>query len=310
MALTCELCGSTNFLKDQGVFVCQECGCKYTLEEAREIMARVAHDERQAAQEVQHRRHDPDARASAQKPAASEVTPAPEPSPVPTMHAASDFSQAVAGGLQGAQAVNNYACQGWQLLLDEYKRLDHPSKARQDELGARAREILLLLDNAARLEPENHVQDLLIFENCEEIVSAAHWTDYYDKDSEGKWRRHSFGLDVKLPGQSNSWDELIKFHRSFVEQRYLEGHPDEQAERDALVAQREEIEGRLAELKSEKRGKGLFNFAEKREVKDRMKPVQQELSQVNKQISDLDDNVDAYVEKRLKELESGYIRLK
>lgn len=36
--LTCELCGGTNLLKQDGVFVCQDCGCKYTLEEARKIM--------------------------------------------------------------------------------------------------------------------------------------------------------------------------------------------------------------------------------------------------------------------------------
>lgn len=308
MALTCELCGSTDFLKDQGVFVCQGCGCKYTVEEARAVIARMAKEERHATQEELHRRNDPDARATAA------AAPAPEPAPeqvaAPVMQAAGDFSQVVAGGLQGAQAVNNYACQGWQMLLDEYKRLDHPSKTRQDELGARAREILILLDNASRLEPENHAQNLLILENCEEVVSQAHWTDYYDKDSEGKWRRHAFALDVKIPGQSSSWSEMAKFHRSFLEQRYRDGHPDEQAERESLVVQREEIEGRLAELKSEKRGKGLFNFAEKREVKDRMKPVQEELSQVNWQISTLDDKVDDYVEKRLKELESGYIRLK
>ena len=36
--LTCDLCGSTNLVKDGGVFVCQNCGCKYTVEEARRMM--------------------------------------------------------------------------------------------------------------------------------------------------------------------------------------------------------------------------------------------------------------------------------
>ena len=36
--LACELCGSEEFLKDEGLFVCQTCGCKYTLEEARKLM--------------------------------------------------------------------------------------------------------------------------------------------------------------------------------------------------------------------------------------------------------------------------------
>ena len=39
MALSCELCGHTEFLKQDGVFVCQGCGTKYTLEEARKLMA-------------------------------------------------------------------------------------------------------------------------------------------------------------------------------------------------------------------------------------------------------------------------------
>lgn len=37
-ALTCEMCGSTNLIKDGGVFVCQSCGTKYTVEEAKKMM--------------------------------------------------------------------------------------------------------------------------------------------------------------------------------------------------------------------------------------------------------------------------------
>lgn len=37
-ALTCEMCGSTNLLKQDGVFVCQSCGTKYSVEEARKMM--------------------------------------------------------------------------------------------------------------------------------------------------------------------------------------------------------------------------------------------------------------------------------
>lgn len=36
--LTCEMCGSTNLIKEDGVFVCQSCGTKYSVEEARKIM--------------------------------------------------------------------------------------------------------------------------------------------------------------------------------------------------------------------------------------------------------------------------------
>ena len=37
-ALICELCGGNNIIKDDGYFVCQNCGTKYTLEEARKMM--------------------------------------------------------------------------------------------------------------------------------------------------------------------------------------------------------------------------------------------------------------------------------
>ena len=36
--LMCEMCGGTDLIKDNGVFVCQSCGCKYTIEEARKMM--------------------------------------------------------------------------------------------------------------------------------------------------------------------------------------------------------------------------------------------------------------------------------
>lgn len=36
--LTCEMCGSTELIKDGGFFVCQTCGCKYSVEEAKKMM--------------------------------------------------------------------------------------------------------------------------------------------------------------------------------------------------------------------------------------------------------------------------------
>ena len=36
--LTCEMCGSTDLVKQEGVFVCQSCGCKYSVEEAKKMM--------------------------------------------------------------------------------------------------------------------------------------------------------------------------------------------------------------------------------------------------------------------------------
>lgn len=36
--LTCEMCGSTELVKKDGVFVCQSCGTKYSVEEAKKMM--------------------------------------------------------------------------------------------------------------------------------------------------------------------------------------------------------------------------------------------------------------------------------
>ena len=39
--VVCEMCGSTDLVKSEGVFVCQTCGCKYSVEEARKMMVEV-----------------------------------------------------------------------------------------------------------------------------------------------------------------------------------------------------------------------------------------------------------------------------
>ena len=36
--LVCEICGGTDIIKDGGVFVCESCGCKYTIEEVKKLM--------------------------------------------------------------------------------------------------------------------------------------------------------------------------------------------------------------------------------------------------------------------------------
>ena len=36
--IVCEMCGGTDIIKQDGLFVCQSCGLKYTLEEAKKMM--------------------------------------------------------------------------------------------------------------------------------------------------------------------------------------------------------------------------------------------------------------------------------
>jgi len=43
--LQCEMCGSTNMLKQDGVFVCESCGTRYSVEEAKKMMAEDTVDE-------------------------------------------------------------------------------------------------------------------------------------------------------------------------------------------------------------------------------------------------------------------------
>ena len=36
--LTCEMCGGTDIIKQDGSFLCQTCGMKYSIEEAKKMM--------------------------------------------------------------------------------------------------------------------------------------------------------------------------------------------------------------------------------------------------------------------------------
>lgn len=40
--MVCEMCGGSDLIKDDGVFVCQSCGCKYSVEEAKKMMVEIA----------------------------------------------------------------------------------------------------------------------------------------------------------------------------------------------------------------------------------------------------------------------------
>ena len=40
--MVCEMCGGSDLIKDEGVFVCQSCGCKYSVDEAKKMMVEIA----------------------------------------------------------------------------------------------------------------------------------------------------------------------------------------------------------------------------------------------------------------------------
>ena len=54
--LTCEMCSSTDLIKQDGVFVCQTCGCKYSIEEAKKMMVEGTVDVSGSAVKVDNER--------------------------------------------------------------------------------------------------------------------------------------------------------------------------------------------------------------------------------------------------------------
>ena len=49
-AMICEMCGSHDLIKQDGVYVCQHCGTKYTVEEARQLLGTVKIDKTEETQ--------------------------------------------------------------------------------------------------------------------------------------------------------------------------------------------------------------------------------------------------------------------
>lgn len=42
--IVCEMCECTEFVKENGLFVCQDCGCKYSIEDAKKLMREIEDD--------------------------------------------------------------------------------------------------------------------------------------------------------------------------------------------------------------------------------------------------------------------------
>ena len=52
--LTCEMCGSTDLIKQDGFFVCQTCGCKYSVEEAKKMIGRDEESKEKQAKDLEN----------------------------------------------------------------------------------------------------------------------------------------------------------------------------------------------------------------------------------------------------------------
>ena len=241
---------------------------------------------------------------------------------MPQLNRASDFNpDSPALKTFTSAQVNNYACQAFQLLMNEYEAEEHPSEYRQSQLVAKAKECLVLLDNAAMADPDNHLQDLLIYENCDEIVDAVRDTVYWSQDAEDNWEKTYHAVSARqmeIPGQKDSWSEKATYHRDFVEVEWLNTHEDEVSKRRGLSEEIDRAQAEIDALKQEKKSLGfvanipligkLLN-SDAKDLIERMKPYKQQISELNGQIATIDRAKDAYVEDQLRSLSASMTRL-
>ena len=197
------------------------------------------------------------------------------------------------------------------MVIDEYKKQEHPTIDDLDKVVVRAKECLMALEKAALAEPEKYVQNALIYGNCIELVNSVERLDCYEQ-KEGNWKRVFSPLKygaLKLPGQNESWEDKQKVATAAIEDEYINAHPEEVEQRAELCKQADEIQQDIDVLKAEKKSKGFFNFSEKREVNERLNPVKDHLSEVKAKIRALDNNIERYVTERIGDLETSFIRL-
>lgn len=325
--LTCELCGSTQFVKDGGLFVCQGCGTKYTLEEAQRMLGQVAAAPAAAPG------------ATVVVPTATYVQPQPvaaapiiinvpgaAPAPAPEQPAApapliEEFEASPSGAFDPSKItagmtnrdINNYICQGFQQIMADYEKLPHPTENALRPITEKAKACLAALNNAAMIDPNDHVADILIFENCEQIVDAMRHAKVHEKKEDGSYRTSTplftNSKALELPGEKDSWSAKAKYHKQFLIDEYTASHPLDAEQIAELEQVKAQLEAELAVLKEEKKSKGFFNFSEKGEVKERMRPYEAKLSEVNSQIYAIRNGAENYIEECLKSLSASFTRL-
>ena len=291
--LTCELCGSTEFVKDGGYFVCQGCGTKYTVEEARAMLTGAA--------------------APAPAPQPTYVQPTPvqpiiitmpgtaqpaEPQPAAPKPLIEEFEPSPSGSFDPAKVSI---------------AMGHPTENALRPVTEKAKACLAALNNAAMIDPDDHVADILIFENCEEIVDAMRHAKVHEKREDGSYRTSTplftNSRELSVPGEKDSWSTKARYHRQFLIEEYKAAHPLDGEQIAVLQEEKAQLEAELAVLKEEKKSKGFFNFSEKGEVKERMRPYEAKLSEVNSRIYAIEHGADTYIEDCLKSLSASFTRL-
>ena len=322
--IVCELCGGTEFKKDGDDFVCQGCGCRYSAEDARKLMRDVA----PAAPDVQVPPTVPAEAPSGGDLLADAIsavtTVAGRAGEVATQLKANHYASLVNSLRLAARPVdaNNAVCQIMGELSDEYRKIQYPAQADLQMVADVAGSCLGALDHAAHLEPDAHARNILLLGNCKEIMDWMQRQSYYvERDGERKHEHFTTFGDIKMPyddGTSGSqadwrkveWGKRAEGDREFLRSEYRDMHPDILQRLGELEAQISVAESELDDLKAEKKGKGFFNFSEKKEVKGRMEPVKERLAELRGQVSEIDKMMDNYIDMKVDEvIAAGFAKL-
>ena len=222
-------------------------------------------------------------------------------------------------------SINNYVCEAFAEVVRDYERREHPGEDELRQVAEYAGVFLAALDRVATLDLDAHARNILVLDNCDEMMDWLKSSHYYVKKPEdGSWQRKMYQRSIVpepdrrvLDGSFGDkdwrdidWSRRADADREFLRSEYLNLHPETQQRGNELDARIAVVESELAELKDEKKSKGFFNFSAKREVKERMAPVKDQLSDLRAQRREIDEMADNHIDAQVRALASeGWKRL-
>lgn len=227
-ALQCEMCGSQDLVKDGGVFICQSCGTKYTVEEAKKMMIEGtvdvkgtvkvdSSDELKNLYEIARRAKDAENSANAAK--YYDMILVKDPSSWEANYYVVYFKSMGCKIAEIWSAASDLAnCQFSVIKLIKENETDETlQKAALTEISLRNIMISSMLFNAAKNHYEGidtSIQHNFIQEYCNNASSSAqimyNFGDAVDSIFEGKYS------DISIQG----WKKGINIHKQYV--KYLQ----------------------------------------------------------------------------------------